>query len=262
MSTPTVPSVTATIEQLKKDGLEFYLNSRLEPTVRIPNDAFQKEWPVDSQRVQDLLVAVHYDISEGGILRSLERDFLLAQLREECRNGGRRFSEFEGVETDRDAIVQAVLCHINKNQMFEGRTVDLLQRLRKIQVEGAITFTEEIPVFTNIFSRRLSRLIPVLKGYGIEVTLDHEEDGSHCTLKRLPEFKVEPQLGQPRTDGSPAESSGQSSVASGKQGSELQQTDDSDGDIRVDAPNAKAGLAPHKASATTAANTGSKGGAQ
>jgi hypothetical protein len=98
MSTSTVPSVTATIEQLKKDGLEFYLNSRLEPTVRIPNDAFQKEWPVDSQRVQDLLVAVHYDISEGGILRSLERDFLLAQLREECRNGGRRFSEFEGAE--------------------------------------------------------------------------------------------------------------------------------------------------------------------
>lgn len=49
--------------QLQEDKVEFFLNTHLEPTVLIPSDGFQTEWPVDSQRFQDLLVSVFYEIS-------------------------------------------------------------------------------------------------------------------------------------------------------------------------------------------------------
>jgi hypothetical protein len=234
--------ITSTIEQMRNDGIEFFLSARLEPTVKIPDDAFQKEWPVDCQRVQDLLVSVHFEISNGGVLKSQEKDFLLALLREECRKGGRRLSEFEGVETDRDVIVQAIMLLMNQNDRYEGRTADLVRTLRQRQSEGAISFSEEIPVFTNIFSRRLTRLIPVLKGYGVDTVLEHRETGSHVFLQRLPTFAIEPVSGQLGTDGSSLQSSGQSSVVNRLRGSELQQADDSDGETRVDASDAKSKL--------------------
>ena len=51
--------------QLQEDKVEFFLNTHLEPTVLIPSDGFQTEWPVDSLRFQDLLVSVFYEISNG-----------------------------------------------------------------------------------------------------------------------------------------------------------------------------------------------------
>ena len=68
----------------------MFLNSRLEPTLHVPDDAFQQDWPAVSQRVQDLLTAIYYDISKGSVLKSSEREFLLAQIQEECRRGVRR----------------------------------------------------------------------------------------------------------------------------------------------------------------------------
>ena len=165
--------------QLQEDKVEFFLNTQLEPTVLIPNDGFQKEWPVDSMRFQDLLVSVFYEISKGEILKSNERDFLMAQIREECRKGGRRLTEPETAETDEDVIVQAILALVNREPEFSNQTVILLKSLRKIQKEGCLSSSEEIPIFTNIFSRKLGRLIPVLRGYGIEVVMEHKESGNH-----------------------------------------------------------------------------------
>ena len=164
--------------QMRDDGCEFFVNSQLHPTVEIPDDGFQQDWAADSQRIQDLVISLYYEMT-GERITSPEREFLMALLREECRKGGRRHSENEAEETDSDVIVQAVLFHMNSNGSFTGRTVDLVKALRETQKSGQISEAESIPVFTNIFSRRLRRLVPVLKGYGVGVTMEHKEEGSH-----------------------------------------------------------------------------------
>jgi hypothetical protein len=243
--------------QLQEDKVEFFLNTQLEPTVLIPNDGFQKEWPVDSMRFQDLLVSVFYEISKGEILKSNERDFLMAQIREECRKGGRRLTEPETAETDEDVIVQAILALVNREPEFSNQTVILLKSLRKIQKEGCLSSSEEIPIFTNIFSRKLGRLIPVLRGYGIEVVMEHKESGSHCSLKRLESFQKEPKLEDAVADGSTFASSGQSSGVTSTAGMALPPPDDADGEFRADPPRSINGASDLKTIAAT-----KKGGAK
>jgi hypothetical protein len=73
--------------QMREDKLEFFLNTQLEPTVSIPNDGFQTEWLVNSQRFQDLLVSVFYEISKGEMLKPLRfrrRTQMGFQFRENC----------------------------------------------------------------------------------------------------------------------------------------------------------------------------------
>ena len=229
-------SWTRIFTQLQEDKVEFFLNTHLEPTVLIPNDGFQTEWPVDSQRFQDLLVSLFYEISNGEILKTNERDFLTAQIREECRKGGRRLTEPETTATDEDVLVQAILALMNREPQFSNHTVILIQSLLKIQKEGCLSSSEGIPIFTNIFSRKLSRLIPALRGYGVEVVLEHKETGSHCSLKRLESFQKEPQLEEAVADGSANEPSGQSSGTTPKKGKDLPTTDDADGEFRSDPP--------------------------
>ena len=228
--------------QLQEDKIEFFLNTQLEPMVMNPNDGFQTEWLVNSQRFQDLLMSMYFEISNGGILKSIERDFLMAQIREECRKGGRRLTEPETAEADEDVIVQAVLFLVNSlskttvTTVFNDRTVVLLQKLRSFQTDGSISFAEEISIFTNIFSRKLTRLVPVLRGYGVQVDLSHGEEGSRCKLTRLEAFQFEPNAGQvqPSADGKRNESSGSSSVAKPMTGSKIQRTDGTDGTVRFE----------------------------
>ena len=243
--------------QLQEDKVEFFLNTHLEPTVLIPSDGFQTEWPVDSLRFQDLLVSVFYEISNGAILKTNERDFLMAQIREECRKGGRRLTEPEAAETDEDVIVQAVLALMNREPEFSNQTVILVKSLRKIQKEGCLSSSEEIPIFTNIFSRKLSRLIPVLRGYGVEVVMEHKESGSHCSLKRLESFQKEPKFEEAMADGSTNTSSGQSSGVTPMRGMALPSTDDADGEFRADPPKATNGASDLKSLAAA-----KKGGAK
>jgi len=231
-------TLTQIIDRMRQDGWEFYLNSQLQPTVSIPGDAFQKEWPVDSQRVQDSIVSLYYEASNGDIIRSAERDFLMSQMREDCRKGGQKYAEFEGKDTEQDVIIQGVAYLMNQHKTYEAMTAEIVKELRSVQTAGGISSHEPIPVFTNIFSRRLARLIPVLKGYGIGVTLDHREAGSYCTLSRLESFKPEPNPGQPQvaSDDSGKTPSGESSGITVKQGSGYGPADGSDGEMRVDPP--------------------------
>jgi hypothetical protein len=228
------PSWNMIFKQLKEDEFEFFLNTDLEPTVLIPGDAFQNEWPVNSERFQDQLISVYYEISKGKILKTNDRDFLMAQIRLECHKGGRRLTEPEAEKTDKDVIVQAILALMNEQLEFSGQTAVLVNRLRKIQSEGKVSFSEEIPIFTNIFSRRLNRLIPVFRGYGIEVEMEHKESGSYCTLKRLETFQREPSVQEAKADGSMNQSSGQSSGANHNAGKQMRHSDDTDGEIRVE----------------------------
>ena len=231
--------------QMREDGCEFFLSSQLCPNVKIPDDGFQQEWPADSQRIQDLVISLYYEATKKRITTS-ERDFLMALLREECRKGGRRYTEAESQETDRDVIVQAVLYHMNENESFTGRTIDLVKALCEAQKSGRISKVESIPEFTNIFSRRLRRLVPVLRGYGVAVTMEHKEEGSHCSLEKLDSFQKEP-----LADDIQAEASASSSDVTVRKGKDLPPTDDSDGENRVDPPISKRRTAASEESTVT-----------
>lgn len=247
---------TDIFQQLQEDNVEFFLSTQLEPMVLIPGDGFQKEWPVDSQRFQDYLVTIYFECSEGGILNSIHRDFFMSQIREECRKGGRRLTVPDTVDTDEDVIVQAAIELMNQQGEFSAPTAVLSKKLRDIQASGKIS-RDEIPIFTNTFSRKLNRLIPVLRGYGIEVVIDHKESGSHCTLKRTELFQTEKSLEDIQADGSIVESSGSSSVATSIRGRDLPQPDDADGEFRPDLSKTSNGPSESKSLATT-----KKGGAK
>lgn len=222
--------------QLQEDNVEFFLNTQLEPTVRIPSDGFQTEWPVDSQRFQDLLVSMFYEISKGGILKPTDRDFLMAQIREECRKGGRELTATEAAKTDEDVIVQTVIALVNRDQSFSGPMGVLCKKLKEIQDANSLFHSDAIPTFTNIFSRKLNRLIPVLRGYGVAVVTEHKESGSHCSLTRTELFQKEPLPEEVVPDGSSNESSVEPSAATYKTGNGLPLTDDADGEFRSDPP--------------------------
>jgi len=241
--------VIEVFEQMQKDGNEFFLNSQLRPTVKIPSDGFQKEWPIDSQRVQDLVISLYYEKTNERITTA-DREYLMALIREECRHGKRSHTEDEAEETDKDVIVQAVMCHMNKHKMFKDRTIVLLKHLQKIQRSNQTSFEEFIPVFTNIFSRRLRRLIPVLRGYGIAVTLEHRDDGSYCSLQRLDSFDKEP-----NADDVQPESSGASSGGTTNEGENLPPADDSDGESRIDPSTSRAKAAVSTEPAVTDSST-------
>lgn len=232
---PVEPSWNLVFKQLQEDKVEYFLSTQLEPTVLIPTDSFQTEWPVDSQRFQDLLISLFYEISNGKILRVNDREFLMAQIREECRKGGRRLTDTEAEVTDEDAIVQTIVVLMNQQVTFSDQTAVLATKLRKIQAQDLLSSSHGIPTFTNIFSRKLGRLIPVLRGYHIEVVMEHRETGSHCTLTRLPGFQNEP-TEDVIPDGSASQSSGQSSGATPNAGKGLPPADGADGTFRVDAP--------------------------
>jgi len=232
---------SAVVDRLRDEGVEFFVNSQLEPTIAIPEDHFQREWPVDSRRAQDYVVSLWCHTC-GGAPKPNETKCLFIQLREECRRGGRRLSEADTLDAERNPIIQAIMALMNDRDSFDERTAVLLQRLRRLQEEGLIGRTDRLPAFTNTFSRCLKRLTPVLRGVGVEVTLRHTEDGSYCRLQRLASFQVEKPVSRVavEADGSAIEPSAGSSGATAKVGTDLCSADASDGEIRVDTPVASA----------------------
>jgi len=240
IKTKSTQKLTDVVTQMRDDQYEFFLNSNNEPTIMVPDDGFQQDWSADSQRIKDLIQSIYYELT-GKVIKSSDRDFLMAQLREECRKGGRRLSQAEEAETDKDVIVQTMLSLFNNHEFFKGRTYDLLEKLRSIQDSGKIGYADELPVFINVFSRRFRRLIPTLKGYGLDASIEHKEDGSHCHIKRLDSFEPE------TTDGSVNESSGQSSGVSNLSGKELSTADGSDGSTRTDPPKTNDSVAKESA---------------
>jgi hypothetical protein len=239
--------------QLREDRTEFFMNSQLEPTLLIPGDGFRQEWPVDSQRVQDLLTTMYYELTTS-ILKSTERELLLSLMREECRRGGRRLTEDEAESTEQDVIVQGIVALVNAaalakkagdsdiNPVFNGRTANLQELLTGLRKKGQISAHEEIPIFTNIFARKLNRLIPVLRGYGIEVAMEHKEDGSYVSVNKLETFQPEMPGEDAKADASGKPSSGESSVGRSNSGSDYEQADDADAEKRYEAHGAKENL--------------------
>ena len=212
----------AVVEQMKQDGCEFFLDSSNQPTVMIKDDNFQQDWPANHERVQDHIISLYYELTDGQAVKSSELQLLLALLREDCRNGERRLSQAEEAETEGDVIVQTILCYLSANEGFDGRTCDLMRTLKEIE-ETKLEFSSGIPVFLNVFSRRLRRRIPTLRGFGVGVVIEHKEQGSFCKLSRLENFQA---------DDSPDGSAEVSSDRSPSNGKGLAPADDTDGQTR------------------------------
>ncbi len=225
-------SLKKVVSDLKDDGAEFFVNAKHEPVVRLPKTPFQQYWPADHDRIVAHVSSVYHDLSEGGYIKSAELSSLLALLKEECYTGGRCLTELESPEVERDPIVQAVLCYMNTTGEFDGMTATLLEKLREKDIFCNVRGIEDFPVLTNIFSRRLNRLMPALRGLGIEVRVEHKEDGSHCKMTRLKTFTKE-------ADALTRQSSANPSVANPKKGKDFKPTDGSDGTERFDEGPAK-----------------------
>lgn len=232
--------LSGVMDRLRENGVEFFVNSRGEPTVAIPDDPWQKDWPVDSQRFRDYVVSVFFEVNDA-LPKPEETAFLCGQVREDCRKGGRRLSDVEVLATESEPIVQAIVHFMNGREKFRDRTVELLQKLREIQQLAVIDQGNEITSFVNLFSRQLKRLTPAFRGLGLEVELSHKEDGSYCTITRLPTFQLEADLAID-PDGLGETSSGKSSAVSTKKVRGLPRPDGADGNIRLDSPKAKPAL--------------------
>jgi hypothetical protein len=168
--------------------------------------------------------------------------------------GGRELTEPEAAKTDEDVIVQTVVTLINRAETFSGLTGLLSKELKKIQDADFLSSSEGIPTFTNIFSRKLNRPIPVLRGYGVDVVMEHKESGSHCTLKWMGAFQKEPLPEEIVPDGSTNQSSAKSSGATPKSGAGLPPAD---GEYRADPPKMTSGASDPKNNASS-----KKGGAK
>ncbi len=177
------------VKHFRDEGCGFFVSPQLVPTIRLPDENHQSDWEVDSQRVRDRLVSTWIEKKKQVPTRSVQ-DLTLRMLREECRKEGRQHSEAESVQAEQDPIVRTLLALMNSAEHYEERTSELNTKLRELELEhgegGSIT------PFTSIFSRQLNRLVPVLRGYGVGVAIDHREDGSHVTVTRLGSFKLEP----------------------------------------------------------------------
>ncbi|MFN4259534.1 MAG: hypothetical protein ACK4RK_09560 [Gemmataceae bacterium] len=227
----TVP-LQEVIAEVVRVGVHFLVNTKNEPVVFLPDTPFQQYWPAGHDRVESYLAAIYHDLSHGGYLKSAEQAAVVALLKDACYKGGRRFTELESPEAEKEPIIQALLYFVNNVESFDGMTATLLSKLNEPDIMRKVRGIEDFPILTNIFSRRLNRLTPVLRGLGIEVSIWHEEDGSHCTLKRLPNFVKE-------TDALTRQSSANPSVANPKKGNDFKPADGTDGTERFDVAPAK-----------------------
>ncbi len=222
----TIP-LAKVVKDLKENGALFFVNAKHEPVIYLPRTPFQRYWPAGHDRVVSHVSSVYHDLSNGGYIKPTELAALLALLKEECYTGGRCLTELESPEVERDPIVQAVICFMSTTEVFDDMTATLLEKLRKTEIFRNVRGIEDFPILTNIFSRRLNRLTPALRGLGIEVCVQHKEDGSYCKMTRLKGFMKE-------VDALTRHASANPSVASPKQGIDFKPTDGSDGNERFD----------------------------
>jgi hypothetical protein len=218
------------IQQFIDDGKQFFVNSLLKPVVFIPDDPYQQYWEVTHERFLAHVSAEYYALTKE-YLRTTERDMLVELLKEECYKGGRRMTEVEAALVEKDSIVQAVLLFLsNRKDDFDGLTRDLLAELRAAFIQDRIVPPDpDFPVLTNIFSRRLNQMVTALRDLGICGEVAHAEDGSHCRLRKLENFR-------PVADALRTDASGQPSVATTDRPKGTAAPDGSDG---TDGPPAK-----------------------
>jgi len=179
------------MEFMKADGIEFFLDSNSHPTIHYPHDADQKDWPVDSQRVNDLVAAFYHD-AKGKFPKPNELSLAMLHIREQCRLGKQRPSQTEERKIEVDPIIQALQSLMAGQSKIDRLTTTLHSEVLKLQEEGKVSPTPAIEPFTPTFGRQLRRLQSPLRHYGYSIEFKHEEDGNHCIITQQPSAPVAP----------------------------------------------------------------------
>lgn len=245
----TVPlPLMAVIEDLKSK-CEFFQNSDGVPMLRIREDNFQKEWQVDDPRVRDFLINSYFALNSEAnkelqcVLKPGEIEFLQVLIREECRSSGVRYSSAQDSKADSDPIVQGCVFIMNEIDGYDNKSSVLAASIRSLQ-QSRLIDKSPLPVLTNLFTRRLNRLVPTLRAIGLEVAIRHDEDGSYTHIKRLEHFSLEANQERIKKnpDGTLTITPIESSDVNASQNETSVLPDDADDVRRKDQPGAKADL--------------------
>jgi len=232
--TEEVKNRSIVMERLKKDGVEFFLDPDGTPCVHVSTDRTRKDWEVNEQRVQDLLVVTYHE-QTGYYPSSGQLALLNAHIRELCRMGAERPSQQAAVETEKDPNLIALVEIVNLEGGFRGLTSSLHEKALKVQEKSFTSNMSQISPFLTIFGKQNRRLVTALKEYRIHAEFGHTEQGSTACLTRMDGFQVEPIRSKGNNpDGNHHQSATEPSVATAGQGKSLDANDDADGSVKID----------------------------
>lgn len=160
------------------------------PCISFPDDTTEPAWPLYDQRVYAWFAEEIHRIAPAVFakdrdilpaLRILEGRAWKLPPRPPSANPTWRF--LEG-----DAVSVAMIAYANQKGGFQGRTRTLFDELGKYEIQTRLErarLASKFPANTQALSRQLQwkRRNQALAYVGLDVSIEHKEDGSHCWLQ-------------------------------------------------------------------------------
>lgn len=213
------------LQVCEESGLVPFCDELAHAYVELPDDPTESIWPLSGRRVKAWLSERFFEKSHCILSnRDLEAALLILEGRawKNQRRPPMDDPTWHTIEKNPTAV--ALVMFANLNGGFDGRTRELFKTVTAAQITGRMgKLSSQLPSSVQAFSRHLKRLIPVLKVIGLEVTIGHQEDGSHCKLV------VNRALFIPEPDGIVILASGLSSHGRSRNHNSLERSDAPDG---------------------------------
>ena len=90
---------------------------------------------------------------------------------------------------DRDHLARAIVAYVDIHGDFVGLTRDFGRKLvALVKRHPTVASVAKLPTVTQVLSRNIKRLRRSLQAVGVDATVEHKENGSHCTVRMLPTF--------------------------------------------------------------------------
>ena len=186
----TQPSDALTAYRVcQSEGLEPFCDDLETPLAILPDDA-HRAWKLASERVR-VWIHERFFSQTNRFLSPSDLSAVIRLLQGEAWRAPRRSLQENPVwqEIEASPVGQAIAIYGNIRGNFQGRTATFLNALLRTDIQSRIApRSQHFPRITQVFSRRLSALIPLLRVIGLELVIEHREDGSHCTLTVQPHF--------------------------------------------------------------------------
>jgi hypothetical protein len=180
-------------------GLEVFCDQLRNPCVRLPDDLNDPIWPLYHQRVKAWF-ADHLQAEAGVFVTDKDLLPVLRVLEGRAWKAPRRPPSADPTwqQIERDPVALALIAYANQYGEYEGLTRELFQRLHRPDIQARLQLaglSHKFPINTQVLSRRINfkPLQHTLSVIGLDVSVEHKDDGSHCTLRmRRPAFVPEP----------------------------------------------------------------------
>lgn len=179
----------------KKANLEPFCDELRTPSVVIPDDPIERVWTIQSDRVKSW-IAEKFFANTDRMIADRDINQVLRVLEGRAWKTPRRVPKDEATwdVIERNPVALSLIIYANQYGDFDGLTRQLYKSVSHPIIQNKLmALANKFPVNTQVFSRRLKDVIPLLKTIGLEIALRHEEIGSHCTMKMVrPTFTQEP----------------------------------------------------------------------